>query len=150
MLLHMENVPTVPAFSNGKAGRVHLWEGTGWQAGLLSSSAKLWGWYMGVDSFCPRVLRLGLSFQKSVCWLVAGAQPACELIPTAGSTPSQWTTSMRCWKSIPWCDELLKRWLLTGWTELVSRRLEGLSSSTCCPGILSPNMVFRSFAGVVS
>lgn len=74
----------------------------------------------GVDGLCPRVLRLALSFQKSVCWLAAGAQPACELTPTAGSTPSRWTTSMRCWKSIPWCGELLKRWLSTGWTELVS------------------------------
>lgn len=56
------------------------------------------------------------SFQRSAYWRGVGGRPACEQRLTAGSTLCLSTTSMRCWKNIPWWDEPSRPSPLTVWT----------------------------------
>lgn len=81
---------------------------------------------MGRLPLCPSalfiVIMLSLfvsGIQRSVCLPRADEQQVCVQTPTVASSPCLLTISMRCSRSTPWCDVLLKRLPSTAWTALV-------------------------------
>lgn len=91
--------------------------------GMISfmSLCTLHFWY--IFCMCPNLcFPLSLSVpatQRSVCSPREDELRVCVQTPTADSSPSLLTISMRCSKSTPWCDALSKLSPLTDWTALV-------------------------------
>lgn len=73
-------------------------------------------------SICRNDFPLSFSFpamQRSVCSPRADGRRVCVQTPTADSSPSLSTISMRCSRSTPWCGALSRLSPSTDWTALV-------------------------------
>lgn len=124
-----------------------------WITGMISSKSF---WYIGMVHFVPvpqfMFTSVSLSFlsQRSVYSLKEDELQVCVQTPTADSSPSPLTISMRCSKSTPWCGVLSKPLPLTDWTVSVSPVLDlhmplVLSDwSTLLPVIVPSCLVFIS------